>query len=45
MTWDSRLYFPTKQSHAMDCITLKNPSSSAGFEHVNLGSNGKHDNH
>jgi hypothetical protein len=26
-------------------ITLKNPSSSAGLEPANLGSNGKHDNH
>jgi hypothetical protein len=26
-------------------ITLKNPSSSAGFEPSNLGSSGKHANH
>jgi hypothetical protein len=26
-------------------IAFKNPSSSAGFEPANLGSNGKHDNH
>jgi hypothetical protein len=26
-------------------ITLKNPSSSAGFEPTNRGSNGKHDDH
>jgi hypothetical protein len=26
-------------------ITLKNPSLSAGFEPVNLESNGKHNNH
>jgi hypothetical protein len=26
-------------------VTLKNSSSSAKFEPVNLGSNGKHDNH
>jgi hypothetical protein len=27
-------------SRATDCITLKNPSSSAGFEPANLGSSG-----
>jgi hypothetical protein len=26
-------------------ITLKNPSSLVRFEHANLGSGGKHDNH
>jgi hypothetical protein len=26
-------------------IPLKNPSSTAGFEPVNFGSSGKHDNH
>jgi hypothetical protein len=26
-------------------IALENPSSSAGYEPANLGSNGKHDNH
>jgi hypothetical protein len=26
-------------------ITLKNPLSSARFEHANIGSSGKHDNH
>jgi hypothetical protein len=44
-TWDGRLSFLSKKVVLRILIALKNPSSSAGFEPVNLGSNGKHDNH
>jgi hypothetical protein len=33
---------PSEGSRAMDFYRLKNPSSSAGFEPTNLGSNDKH---
>jgi hypothetical protein len=36
--------FPSEGIRAVDFISLKNQSSSAGFEPVNLESNGKHDN-
>jgi hypothetical protein len=39
------LHPPRKEVMLWIFITLKNWSSSAGFEHANLGSNGKHDNH
>jgi hypothetical protein len=36
---------PSKGSCAKNFIPLKSPLLSAGFEPMNLGSNGKHDNH
>jgi hypothetical protein len=42
MTWDRQLYFPSKGSRSRNFIALKSPSSSAGFEHANLGSKGNH---
>jgi hypothetical protein len=36
--------FPPKEVVLRIFITLKNPSSSAGFEPANLGSSGKHPN-
>jgi hypothetical protein len=36
---------PPKEVMLRIFIALKNPHSSAAFELVNLGSNGKHDNH
>jgi hypothetical protein len=44
MTWEQRLYFPSEAVLQIS-IVLKNPSSSAGFEPVNLEFNGKHANH
>jgi hypothetical protein len=37
--WDRRLYFP---SEGEDFFTLKNPTTSAGFEPANLGTTGQH---
>ena len=45
MTWDPRLYFPSEGSHTQDFYTLKNPSTPAGIEPMNLGSRGEYDNH
>ena len=45
MTWDPRLYFPSKGSHTQDFYAMKNPSTLARFEHSNLWSSGKYDNH
>ena len=36
MTWDSWLYFPSEGSHTQDFYALKNPSTPAGFEPVNI---------
>jgi hypothetical protein len=36
---------PPKEVVLRSFITLKNPSSSAGFKPANLGSSGKHANH
>ena len=44
-TRDPRLYFPSEGSRTQDFYALKNPSTSAGFEPANLGSNGEYDNH
>jgi hypothetical protein len=41
-TWDWRFHFPSEGSRATDFITLKRPSSSAGFKPANLGSSSKH---
>jgi len=32
VTWDRRLYFPSKGRRAEDFFALKNPTASAGFE-------------
>ena len=45
MTQDQQVYFPSKGSHTRDFYALKNPSTLAGFEPVNLGSSGEYDNH
>jgi hypothetical protein len=42
--WGQRLYSPSEGSHDMAFIALKNLSSLAWFEPVNLGTNGKYDN-
>jgi hypothetical protein len=39
------LLLPLKEVVLRFVIALKNPSSSAGFEPNNLGSNGKHNDH
>ena len=44
-TRDLRLYFPFEGSHTQDFYALKNPSTPAGFEPANLGSNGEYHNH
>jgi hypothetical protein len=36
------VYFPSEGSRATDFFALKNLLSSAGFDPLNLGSNGKH---
>jgi hypothetical protein len=36
---------PLKEIMLWIFITLRNPLPSGGFEHTNLESNGKHDNH
>ena len=41
-TWDRRLYFPSEGRRAEEFFALKNPTASAGFEHVNLGTKGQH---
>jgi len=43
MTWDRRLYFPSKGKRAEDFFALKNLTASAGFEPANLGTKGQHD--
>jgi hypothetical protein len=45
LTRDRRLYLPSEDGRSSDFIAFKNMSSSAGFESVNLGSNGKYDGH
>ena len=35
-TWDRRLYFPSEERRSKDFFTLKNPTSSAGFESAYL---------
>ena len=42
MTWDQRLYFPSKGRRAEDFFALKNLTASAGFEPANLGTKGQH---
>ena len=42
MTWDRRLYFPSKGRCAEDFFALKNPTVLAGFEPANLGTKGQH---
>ena len=42
MTWGWWLYFPSEGRRAEDFFTLKNPTASAGFEPVNLGTKGQH---
>jgi hypothetical protein len=39
-----RLYFPSEGRRAEDFSALKNPTASAGFEPVNLGTRGQHAN-
>jgi hypothetical protein len=41
-TWDRQLYFPSEERRAEDSFALKNPTASAGFEPVNLGTKGQH---
>ena len=41
-TWDRRLYFPFEGRRAEDLFRPKNPTASAGFEPVNLGTKGQH---
>jgi hypothetical protein len=41
----NRFTFPLKEVKLQIFNALKNPSSSAGFDPENLGSNGKHANH
>ena len=41
-TWDKTLYFPSEGRRAEDFSALKNPTASAGFEPVNLGTRGQH---
>ena len=41
-TWDRRLYFPSEGRRAEDFFALKNPTASARFEPVNLGTKGQH---
>ena len=42
MTWDKQLYFPSEGRRAEDFFALKNPTASARFEPVNLGTKGQH---
>ena len=42
-TWDKRFYFSSEGRLAEDFFfTLKNPTTSAGFEPANLGTKGQH---
>jgi len=41
-TWDRQLYFPSEGRRAEDFFALKNPTASAGFEPVNLGTKDQH---
>jgi hypothetical protein len=43
-TWDPQLYFPSEGRRAEDFyfFALKNPTASAGFDPVNLGSKSQH---
>ena len=41
-TWDKRLYIPSVGRRVEDFFALKNPTASAGFEPVNLGTKGQH---
>ena len=41
-TWDKRFYFPSEVRRAEDFFALKNPTDSAGFQPVNLGTKGQH---
>jgi hypothetical protein len=40
MTWDCRLYFPSEGRRVWNFFALKNPTASAGFEPMNLGTRG-----
>jgi hypothetical protein len=42
---DGFTFFPLKEVMLQIFIAVTNPSSSTGFEPVNLGSSGKHSNH
>ena len=42
---DPQLYFPSEGTQTQYFYALKNPSTTDGFEPVNLGSSGEHDNH
>jgi hypothetical protein len=42
VTWDQRLYFPSKGRRAEDFFALKNPTASAGFEPTNVGTKSQH---
>jgi hypothetical protein len=44
-TWDRRLYIPSEGRHAEDFFALKNPTASAGYEPVMLGTRGQHAKH
>jgi hypothetical protein len=44
-TWAHGFISPPKEVVLRILIAIKNPSSSTGFEHAYLGSNGKHGNH
>ena len=43
-TQEPQLYFPSEGSHTQDFYALKNPSTPARIEPVNLGSRGEYDN-
>jgi hypothetical protein len=40
-TWDPRFYFPSEGRRAENFFALKNPTASAEFEPVNLGTKGQ----
>jgi hypothetical protein len=42
MTWDRWLYFPSEGRRIEDFFALKNPTASAWFKPVNLGTKGQH---
>ena len=41
-TWDKWFYFPSEGRPAEEFFAPKNPTASAGFEPVNLGTKGQH---
>ena len=42
MTWDRRLYFPSKGRRDEEFFRPKNPMASAGFEPASLATKGQH---